>query len=223
LSPQGFYHQTDQRIRSSIRQKRPIQRNAEMEIKTGSHNGAGKFYESYNWVGRGYCWRCGCEGIKCPGTRNQKAYACPNRNPTFHAVHLLPSAPIVSPSLPNSKSFCVVGPSLSTCHSPATNTALHCFTSLKLPSAALYVIECTFLGVFDSHTLPPTALVHVPLTELRTSFEVFCGDEAGRGMACPSVNHDSSYLLNWYKIFLRVITTTHDHGVTTVNNSFSCA
>jgi hypothetical protein len=26
-------------------------------------------------------------------------------------------------------------------------------TSLNLPSAALYVIECTFLGVFDSHTL----------------------------------------------------------------------
>jgi hypothetical protein len=44
LSPQGFHDETDQRIRSSIRKKRPIQRNAEMEIKTGSHNWASKFY-----------------------------------------------------------------------------------------------------------------------------------------------------------------------------------
>jgi hypothetical protein len=28
--------------------------------------------------------------------------------------------------------------------------ALRCITSLKLPSVALYVIECTFLGIFDS-------------------------------------------------------------------------
>ena len=44
-----------------------------MEINTGKHNGASKFYESHDRVGRGHRWRCGCEGIKCPAARNQKA------------------------------------------------------------------------------------------------------------------------------------------------------
>jgi len=41
-----------------------------------------------------------------------------------------------------------------TCHSPAVNAALHVLSCLKLPSVALYVVELTFRGGFDSH-LPP--------------------------------------------------------------------
>jgi hypothetical protein len=33
--------------------------------------------------------------------------------------------------------------------------SLHCFTSLKLPSVALYVVAFTFADTFDSHSLPP--------------------------------------------------------------------
>jgi hypothetical protein len=37
-----------------------------------------------------------------------------------------------------------------TCHPPDIKTALRCFTSLKLPSVALYRVEYTFAGAFDS-------------------------------------------------------------------------
>ena len=39
---------------------------------------------------------------------------------------------------------------LSTCRSPAVRTALHVLRSLKLPSVALHVVECTFQRGFDS-------------------------------------------------------------------------
>ena len=38
----------------------------------------------------------------------------------------------------------------STCRSPAVRTALHVLRSLKLPSVALHVVECTFQRGFDS-------------------------------------------------------------------------
>jgi hypothetical protein len=38
-----------------------------------------------------------------------------------------------------------------TCRSPAVKTALHCLTSLKLPSVALYVVETTFSSRFESY------------------------------------------------------------------------
>lgn len=37
----------------------------------------------------------------------------------------------------------------------AVHTALRVLRSLKLPTAALHLVECTFHGGFDSHTLPP--------------------------------------------------------------------
>src|SRR5258707_9161196 len=84
--PQGLHDQTDQRIGRSIRKKRPIQRNAKMEMKTSKHNRATKFCESQNRVGRGHRWRCGCEGIKCPAARYEKARTRPHYNSVFHAA-----------------------------------------------------------------------------------------------------------------------------------------
>ena len=84
--PHGFHHQTDQPIGRSIRKKRAIQRNAKMEMKTSKYNWASKFYESQNRVGRGHCWRCGCESIKCPAARYEKARTRPHSNPVFHAA-----------------------------------------------------------------------------------------------------------------------------------------
>ena len=82
----GFPDQTDQHIGRSIRQKRPIQRNAKMEMKTSKYNWASKLHESQNRVGRGHCWRCGCEGIKCPAAGYEKARTRPHSNPVFHAA-----------------------------------------------------------------------------------------------------------------------------------------
>ncbi len=84
--PHGLHDQTDQRIGRSIRKKRPIQRNAKMEMKTSKYNWASKFYESQNRVGRGHRWRCGCEGINCPAARYEKARTRPHSNPIFHAA-----------------------------------------------------------------------------------------------------------------------------------------
>ena len=41
----------------------------------------------------------------------------------------------------------------STCRSPAIVTALHVRISLKSPSVAFYVVECTFSGGFESLSL----------------------------------------------------------------------
>jgi hypothetical protein len=72
-------------------------------MDTRKHNWGSKFHESYNRVGRGHRWRCGCEGIKCPAARDEKARTRPHSNSVFHAAPLLRPAPIIPLIPPNSK------------------------------------------------------------------------------------------------------------------------
>ena len=58
----------------------------------------------------------------------------------------------------------------STCRSPAVCTALHVLRSLKLPSVALHVVECTFQRGFDSFR------AHQPLKSKTYGFNPFPND-----------------------------------------------
>jgi hypothetical protein len=95
--------QTNERIGSSIRNKRPVQRHAEVEMDTRKDNWASKFHESHNRVGRGHRWRGGCEGVECPTTRNEKARTRPHSYSVFHATAPTVLAQIIPPILPNCK------------------------------------------------------------------------------------------------------------------------
>lgn len=84
--PQGFHDQTDQRIRSGIRNQRLIDTKSEMEMKTSQHNRASYADQSpHNRIGS-YRRRHCREGIKEPKACNEKAYARPRRNSAFHAA-----------------------------------------------------------------------------------------------------------------------------------------
>ena len=84
--PLGLHDQTDQRIGRRVREKRPVQRNAKVEMKTRKCNRARKFYESQNRLGRAHRWRCGCEGIQCAAAGYEKARTRPHNNSIFHAA-----------------------------------------------------------------------------------------------------------------------------------------
>lgn len=84
---QALDDETEQCIRSRIREEYPIELDTEVKIETGKYNWAGHTRQSpYNGRGRAYRHRGHCEREKCPATRNEKTSNCPDCNSVFHVA-----------------------------------------------------------------------------------------------------------------------------------------